>query len=239
MHYYQHHIGDFLKDTGHLSNEQLAVYMKLLWRYYLDEKPLEDDCEMLAFAVRSDEKTVRLLLRHFFVLTEDGWRQTRCDKVIQDYHDKSHKASDSAKARWNKAKAMRTHTERNADEPKNDANHKPITNNQEPVLQIQSPKCDIDFLLPEWVDKEHWDAWHSTPKRKKATVQQKKLAIKKLQGWKDQGLDYAGALENSATGGYQGLFLPNQTTATQARSKVFHDISNMDYTKGVNDDGSF
>jgi len=134
MHYYQHHIGDFLKDTGHLSNEQLAVYMKLLWRYYLDEKPLEDDCEMLAFAVRSDEKTVRLLLRHFFVLTDDGWRQTRCDKVIQDYHEKSHKASDSAKARWNKANAMRTHTERNADEPKNDANHKPITNNQEPMF---------------------------------------------------------------------------------------------------------
>jgi hypothetical protein len=25
----------------------------------------------------------------------------------------------------------------------------------------------------------------------------------------------------------------------QTKSKVYHDISNMDYTKGVNDDGSF
>ena len=151
MHYYQHHIGDFLKDTGHLSNEQLAVYMKLLWRYYLDEKPLEDDCEMLAFAVRSDEKTVRLLLRHFFVLTDDGWRQARCDKVIQDYHEKSHKASDSAKARWNKANAMRTHTERNADEPKNDANHKPIPKNQEPINKPpKPPKGECGLFLKFW-----------------------------------------------------------------------------------------
>jgi len=67
MHYYTHHIGDFLKDTGHLSNDQMGVYLRMLWRYYLDEKPLQDDCESIAFAMRSDEKTVRLILRHFFV----------------------------------------------------------------------------------------------------------------------------------------------------------------------------
>jgi hypothetical protein len=62
------------------------------------------------------------------------------------------------------------------------------------------------------------------------------LAVKKLKAWKDEGFDYAGALENAATGGYQGLFLPS---SGPAKTKVFHDISRMDYTKGVNDDGSF
>jgi uncharacterized protein YdaU (DUF1376 family) len=218
MHYYRHHIGDFLKDTSNLSNEQLAVYMKLLWRYYADENPLENDCEMLAFAVRSDEKTVRLLLKHFFVLTDDGWRQTRCDKEIAEYHSKSEKASGSAKARWSRANDMRTHSERNANASKTDANQEPITKNQEPV-NTKPRERGPDFVLPDWIDRDHWDAWHSTPKRKKATPQQKQLAIKKLQAWRDQGLDYAGALENAATGGYQGLFLPNQTRANSNPNK--------------------
>jgi uncharacterized protein YdaU (DUF1376 family) len=129
MHYYRHHIGDFLKDTGHLSNDQMGVYLRMLWRYYLDEKPLKDDSESIAFAMRSDGKTVGLILHHFFVLQDDGWSHKRCDKEIADYHAKKEKAANSANARWKDANAMRTHTERNADAPVLDANHKPITNN--------------------------------------------------------------------------------------------------------------
>lgn len=140
MHYYKHHIGDFLKDTGHLSNEQMGVYLRMIWRYYLDEKPLEDDCEGIAFAMRSDEKTVRLILRHFFALTAEGWRHKRCDAEINEYHSKSEKAKTSAFARWNGANAMRTHNERNAGEPKNDANHKPLTTNHEPLTNNHKPK---------------------------------------------------------------------------------------------------
>ena len=157
MHYYRHHIGDFLKDTGHLSNEQMGIYLRMLWKYYLDEKPLHDDCESIAFAMRSDEKTVHLILRHFFVLQDDGWRHNRCDKEIADFHGKKEKAANSANARWNGANAMRTHTERNADAPVFDANHKPITNNQlntyicppdgEPAEKSGLPNCQHDQVI--------------------------------------------------------------------------------------------
>jgi uncharacterized protein YdaU (DUF1376 family) len=40
MHYYQHHIGDFIKDTSFLTNEEVGIYLKLLWIYYDTEKPL-------------------------------------------------------------------------------------------------------------------------------------------------------------------------------------------------------
>jgi uncharacterized protein YdaU (DUF1376 family) len=146
MHYYRHHIGDFLKDTGHLSNDQMAVYLRMLWKYYLDEKPLQDDCESIAFAMRSDEKTVNLIFRHFFVLHDDGWHHNRCDKEIADFHGKKQKAANSANARWNNASAMRTHTERNADEPVFDANHKPITNNQKNT-SICPPAGELDVEL--------------------------------------------------------------------------------------------
>ena len=154
MHYYRHHIGDFLKDTGHLSNDQMGIYLRMLWKYYLDEKPLIDDCESIAFAMRSDEKTVHLILRHFFVLQDGGWKHNRCDKEIADYHDKKEKAANSANARWSNATPMRTHTERNANAPVFDANQEPRTNNQEPLLKKQrGSRLPQDFVLSkEWSD---------------------------------------------------------------------------------------
>jgi hypothetical protein len=74
------------------------------------------------------------------------------------------------------------------------------------------------FELPDWVNRTHWDTWHSSPKRRKATDEQKRLSLAKLARWRDEGLDHAGALENAAVGGWQGLFLPEvkQTFAQQA-----------------------
>lgn len=69
------------------------------------------------------------------------------------------------------------------------------------------------FVLPDWINAKHWDTWHSTPKRKKATADQKQMAVDKLDEWRLAGLDYAGALENAAIGGNQGLFLPNGNRA--------------------------
>lgn len=155
MHYYPHHIGDFIKDTAHLSDAQAMAYLRLMWRYYLDEKPLSGSIEDLAFAVRSDEATVKLLLRHFFVQDVDKWVHTRIDKEIADYHLKSLKAQKSANARWGKANAMRTHSERNADEKKIDANHKPVTNNhrslkKDPaVLKAEHDKENAAPMPPE------------------------------------------------------------------------------------------
>ena len=125
----------------------------MLWRYYLDEKPLEDDCESIAFAMRSDEKTVRLILRHFFVLDDGFWRHKRCEAEIAEYHSKSTKAKNSAFARWNNANALRTQNERNADEPKNDANHKPLTINHKdkgtnvPVGKAALPACELQSVV--------------------------------------------------------------------------------------------
>lgn len=85
MHYYQHHIGDFIRDTANLNDHQVATYLRMLWAYYDSEKPISGELEDIAFAMRSDEKTVRLLLRHYFKEAEDGWHHTRCDKEIAEY----------------------------------------------------------------------------------------------------------------------------------------------------------
>lgn len=65
-----------------------------------------------------------------------------------------------------------------------------------------------EYQLPDWINKQHWDVWHTHPKRKKATKEQKDLVVKKLEKWKDAGLDYAKALEDAATNMWQGIFDP-------------------------------
>ena len=101
----------------------------------------------------------------------------------------------------------------------------PRTKDQGPKDQETTPRkrsATPVFELPDWINRTHWDAWHSCPKRKKATAEQKQMAIDKLDKWREAGQDHAGALENAAVGGYQGLFLPdaqkagNQSFAQQA-----------------------
>lgn len=65
------------------------------------------------------------------------------------------------------------------------------------------------FALPDWINVDHWNAWHSGAKRKKATNEQKQLAVDKLNSWRQAGVDHASALENAAIGGWQGLFKPS------------------------------
>ncbi len=93
--------------------------------------------------------------------------------------------------------------------------HKPVT---EPVREPSIPKAPkkpkapaapaSGFVIPEWVNKSHWDIWHQHPKRRKLTDDQKQLAIDKLDKWRSQGLDHAAALEASAMNNWQGLFDP-------------------------------
>jgi len=217
VHYYPHHIGDFLKDAGHLTNEQLGVYLKMLWRYYLDEKPLPDDCESIAFAVGSDEKTVRLLLKHYFVFTDEGWRQLRCDKVIIDYKNKSQKASESAKARWSNASAMRTHTKGNTDESKNDANQKPITNNQR-----NTPSRKREVVKPSDVSDAVWQDFISQRKAIKAPLTETALqSIMKEAG--KAGWTLQDALQESITRGWRS-FKAEWVTAKSQSTNFFGGI---------------
>ena len=125
MHYYQHNIADYRKDTIHLNLLEHGVYRQLLDQYYLTQKkiPLEDKKIFRLINARSeDEKNaIKNVINDFFIETEDGYVHKRCDIELENYRGKSEKAGKSAKIRWD-ANAMRTHSEGNA----NSLTHKPI-----------------------------------------------------------------------------------------------------------------
>jgi uncharacterized protein YdaU (DUF1376 family) len=138
MNYYPFNIGDYRRQTTHLSLLEHGIYRSLLDTYYLNEAPLcSDDAKLMrTHCIRTDEEVAAFenVLADFFTKTENGYFHGACEKVIDKYKEKSQKASNSAKARWSKeANAMRTHSEGNA-------NQEPRTNNHKPVKEKKGTK---------------------------------------------------------------------------------------------------
>jgi uncharacterized protein YdaU (DUF1376 family) len=129
MNYYERHIGDYLKDTAHLSLLEHGVYGRLLDVYYTRESAIPADQAARLIGARSKDElaALQVVLAEFFVQEENGdWVQMRCEDEIKRYQDKQGKARASANARWSKhdahsegnanayADAMRTQCEGNA-----------------------------------------------------------------------------------------------------------------------------
>jgi uncharacterized protein YdaU (DUF1376 family) len=129
MHYYQFNIGDYASHTRHLTAIEDIAYRRLLDLYYLHERPLNSGSASVARQInmREYESEVSSVLEEFFTLTDEGWINVRADKEISHYRGKIEQAS-----RAGKASAERRLNVRSTDvQPTN--NHKPITNNQEPI----------------------------------------------------------------------------------------------------------
>jgi uncharacterized protein YdaU (DUF1376 family) len=136
VNYYPHHIGDYAKDTRHLSMLEDGAYRRLIDVYYSHEIPLPKDeasvCRLVCARGRDEKAAVGVVLREFFTLAEDGWRHKRCDEEIEKAQDKRIKAAESAGKRWHSERyanasqaGMRTHSDGNAPNP----------NNQEPIAK--------------------------------------------------------------------------------------------------------
>ena len=105
MRYYKHNIGDFLADTHYLSNERLAVYTKLVWEYYLQEKPISvDDYNEKAYELKTDEPTLSYILHKYFWLDEDidneVWRHRRIDDELGKMTSANVQRSETMKNHW-------------------------------------------------------------------------------------------------------------------------------------------
>ena len=104
MNYYEHHIGDYAEATAHLTFIEDATYSRLIRKYYATEKPLPMDVKFVQRLInarsKEEKNAVISVLNEFFTLTDDGWRQERCDHEIARFKDRQIKARRSAEGRW-------------------------------------------------------------------------------------------------------------------------------------------
>jgi len=168
MYYYQHHIGDYRRDTGHLTLLEHGIYRQLLDLYYITEKPLDANAMRLV-CVRSaeEQEAYQRILQDFFYKQNGKWFHKRCEEEIKSFHGKSDKAKDSANKRWNKnkelsdANALPTDSEGNANGMLT-INHKPITINHKPITKLTT--------TPEGVSQDIWDSFVAQRKKSKAII---------------------------------------------------------------------
>lgn len=81
MNFYKHYIGDFQRDTGHLSLTERGAYRSLLDHHYATERPLPKDmtqlCRIVGAVSKSDRDAVKRVLEEFWQLEADGWSNAR------------------------------------------------------------------------------------------------------------------------------------------------------------------
>jgi uncharacterized protein YdaU (DUF1376 family) len=161
MHYYQHHIGDFIKATARLSDTQAMGYLRLLWMYYDSEKPLKPEVKVLAFQIGASVEETEMLLESFFWLAENGWHHTRCDKEIAEYREFLNKKSNAGKA---SAERRKNKSSTGDEQMLNTSltteqlttNHKPITTNHKPIVEKSQRGSR---LANDWVLPDEWEYW--------------------------------------------------------------------------------
>jgi uncharacterized protein YdaU (DUF1376 family) len=153
LHYYQHNISDYRADTGHLTLLEHGCYHQLLDQYYLNEEPLPLDIDkifrLLTARTQDEKDAIKNVLKDFFVQTEAGFIQRRCDNEIKFYHERI----DSAAAAGRKSAEKRANSNGRSTGVQRMFNQL-ITNNQEPItnnhIDISS---DFDIFWQEYPKK--------------------------------------------------------------------------------------
>lgn len=111
MHYYQHHLGDYSKDTGHLSLAQHGAYRRLMDHYYATEAALTGDLKSLyricGAVNREEKKAVEICVREFFHEENGKLSHARIEKEIATFRKNSSNNAEAGKASGEARRAKR------------------------------------------------------------------------------------------------------------------------------------
>lgn len=144
MNFYKHYIGDFQRDTGHLSLTERGAYLSLMHHYYATEKPLPNNIDALcriAGAVSPIERKAVKAVIGFFEVVDSGLMHSRIEAEIQKAGEQANTNRDIALAREAKRRAAKEakinhedSTNRADNVPRNEhensTNHTPDTRHQ-------------------------------------------------------------------------------------------------------------
>lgn len=185
MHYYTFNVGDYRRDTAHLSRVEHGIYRDLIDWYYLEEKPIPTETDSVSRRLRLDSDADKVALKNvladFFTLESDGYHHSRIDRDIEHYH------SNAIKNRENGKKGGRPKTEKTQSvtsglpvESESKAKQT-LTNNQEPITINQEPTKDntprkrVDLVCPDSVDQQVWVDFVQHRKSKRSALTQTAL----------------------------------------------------------------
>lgn len=110
MNFYKHYIGDFQRDTGHLSLTERGAYLALIHHYYATEKPLPNNLDSLcriAGAVSPIERKAVKEVISFFEVVDSGLMHNRIEAEIHKAGEQANTNKEIALAREAKRRAKK------------------------------------------------------------------------------------------------------------------------------------
>ena len=161
MNHYPHHLGDYTKDTMHLSPLEHGVYRLLMDAYYATEKPipleLTSACRIARCVTDNEREAVEAVLAQFFVRADDGYHQKRIDAEIESYR---HKAMQNAKnGQFGGRPPNPNKTDRVSGGLAKRNPNVTLTSNQEPITKEKKNLSRATRLPKDWVLPHGWREW--------------------------------------------------------------------------------
>lgn len=102
MNWFKFYIGDFQRDTGHLSLTERGAYLCLIHHYYATEKPLPNDhtalCRVAGAQTKDEKEAVRAAMG-FFEAVDSGLMHSRIEAELHKAGDVSNTNRQIALAR--------------------------------------------------------------------------------------------------------------------------------------------
>jgi uncharacterized protein YdaU (DUF1376 family) len=201
LYYYQHHIGDYRRDTGHLSLLEHGIYRQLLDLYYITEKPLDKTAAMRLICVRNTDECEAYyrVLTDFFQEIDGSIVHKRCDYEIVKFKDKSEKATKSIKTRWNKNKDL---PDTFVLPTNNEGNTNLRTN--KPINQDKASRKTAPAICPQDVPQSVWDDFVKQRASQKAPLTETALEGIRREAVK-AGVTIEWALRECCSRGWRGF----------------------------------
>ena len=161
MHYYQFNIGDYIKNTIHLSLLEDLAYRRLLDFYYDSEKPIPTDIPWLSRRLRMDTDVVQNVLNEFFELSSEGYKNHRADLEIASYHEYMAKQKANG-SKGGRPKKTQTKPTANPDLTQNNLKQETTNINHKTIIKAQrGSRLPHDWVLTkslgEWAQSERPD----------------------------------------------------------------------------------
>lgn len=208
VNYYKRHLGDFARDTAHLSQGQIGAYCMLLDWYYATEKPLPTDpleIYRITKAKTPEEKKNTAKARTFF---DECGRHKRCDEEITAYNIKAARNRQIGKMGGRPGNPngynLETQTVISGNPQGTLAtSHKPLKEQEQKKKQPQAA-----FVIPDWIRAEVWEGFAEMRKRKRAplTTRACAMVITELIKLRSAGHDPCAVLDQSTRNSWTDVY---------------------------------
>lgn len=211
MNFYKRFMGDYAKDTAHLTLAEHGAYTLLLDHYYATEKPLPEDYQALYRICRAFDKkeqmAVRSVVDAYFPVSDGGRINMRAYKqLIEDTN-----RVETARANGKKGGRPKKETQQEPNgKPKNNPagfnSDNPKETQQEPNTKAHHSQSHTNkkHMSVSTDDKglrfeEFWQSWPKTQRKVAKAECKKKWRLRKLDSFADKIISHVEAMKQTKT----------------------------------------